>query len=142
MEVVSLKNIPLTVTYVTWEWLYCKEYFGISFGFSKSLIPYKHRSNSKSKNLIQYKNKNINLNWQLIFKLDDFSTGFLNSFFNWSINSLLMFKGIRASMNKVLWHSFLQGWNPPFSEEPPLSEANLKCYPPLSKSHPNGACKL
>ena len=35
------------------------------------------------------------------------------------------------------WHSYLQSWNPPpplpLSGYPPLSEANSKNYPPLSK---------
>ena len=43
-------------------------------------IPHKHRFNSKSNNLIQYKDENItNLKLRLIFKLNDFSAGpFLN----------------------------------------------------------------
>ena len=36
-----------------------------------------------------------------------------------------------------LTHSFLQGWNTPFLRDPPLSDADLKSYPPLSDSHPN-----
>ena len=46
-------------------------------------------------------------------------------------------------------HSFLQGWNPPFSEgtpppfwAPPLFEANLKSYPLFPRAIQIGACKL
>ena len=51
-----------------------------------------------------------------------------------------------SSLNRKITHSFLQDWNPPFSEEtpppplsgyPPLSEADLESYPPLSENHPN-----
>ena len=46
-------------------------------------------------------------------------------------------------------HSFLQGWNHPFFEGttppfwvPPLSEASLKSYPPLSEIHPNWCIQI
>ena len=51
-------------------------------------------------------------------------------------------------------HSFLQGWNLPFSEGtplsgyPPLSDANLKSYPPPppspppAESHPNWCMQI
>ena len=45
-------------------------------------------------------------------------------------------------------HSFLQRWNPPFSEgtppfwPPPLSEANFKSYPLFLRAMKIGACKL
>ena len=45
-------------------------------------------------------------------------------------------------------HSLLQGWNPSFLKEPPLSgypafsEANLKNYPLFLRAIQIGACKL
>ena len=42
---------------------------------------------------------------------------------------------------KKIYHSSLQGRNPPFLREPSL-QSNLKSYLTLSESHPICACKL